>query len=202
MQEKIAIRKKAFVNRKNKYYEVSKSFFKPLVELLNKKNKIKKLFLSFYYPSNYEVNVLKLFELFKIKKMTALLPVVKSKNKMNFVKWQYLDPLKVNYFGMLDPYLQTEPLIPDVMLVPLLAFDSKNNRLGYGKGFYDKFLRKFLRNRKKITTIGIAFSFQKYNKLPTSKLDIKLDYILTEKGLQKWKYLSLATLWEILVSSN
>ena len=104
---------------------------------------------------------------------------------MNFVKWQYLDPLKVNYFGMLDPYLQTEPLIPDVMLVPLLAFDSKNNRLGYGKGFYDKFLRKFLRNRKKITTIGIAFSFQKYNKLPTSKLDIKLDYILTEKGLQK-----------------
>ena len=115
MQEKIAIRKKAFVNRKNKYYEVSKSFFKPLVELLNKKNKIKKLFLSFYYPSNYEVNVLKLFELFKIKKMTALLPVVKSKNKMNFVKWQYLDPLKVNYFGMLDPYLQTEPLIPDVM---------------------------------------------------------------------------------------
>ena len=185
MQEKIAIRKKAFVNRKNKYYEVSKSFFKPLVELLNKKNKIKKLFLSFYYPSNYEVNVLKLFELFKIKKMTALLPVVKSKNKMNFVKWQYLDPLKVNYFGMLDPYLQTEPLIPDVMLVPLLAFDSKNNRLGYGKGFYDKFLRKFLRKKKKITTIGIAFSFQKYNKLPTSKLDIKLDYILTEKGLQK-----------------
>ena len=86
---------------------------------------------------------------------------------------------------MLDPCLQTKPLIPDTMLVPLLAFDSKNNRLGYGKGFYDKFLSKFLRNRKKITTIGVAFSFQKYNKLPVSNLDIKLDYVLTEKGIKK-----------------
>ena len=71
------------------------------------------------------------------------------------------------------------------MLVPLLAFDSKNNRLGYGKGFYDKYLSIFLKNKKMITTIGVAFLFQKYNKLPVSKLDIKLDYILTEKGLQK-----------------
>ena len=185
MQNKIATRKKAFINRKNKYFEVTDNFFKPLVKLLNIKNKKKNFSLSLYYPSNYEVNILKLFGLIEIKKTKTLLPVIKSKNQMKFVKWQYLDPLKVNYFGMLDPCLQTKPLIPDTMLVPLLAFDSKNNRLGYGKGFYDKFLSKFLRNRKKITTIGVAFSFQKYNKLPVSKLDIKLDYILTEKGLQK-----------------
>jgi 5-formyltetrahydrofolate cyclo-ligase len=104
---------------------------------------------------------------------------------MNFVKWKNLDPLKVNNFGMLDPYLQGKFLTPDVMLVPLLAFDSQNNRLGYGKGFYDKYLSKFLRNKKKIITIGIAFSFQKYNKLPVSNLDIKLNFILTEKGLKK-----------------
>ena len=103
---------------------------------------------------------------------------------MNFVEWKYLDPLRVNYFGMLDPCLQEKFLIPDFMLVPLVAFDSLNNRLGYGKGFYDRYLSKFLKN-KKTTTIGIAFSFQKYNKLPVSKSDIKLDYILTEKGLQK-----------------
>ena len=71
------------------------------------------------------------------------------------------------------------------MLIPLLAFDLQNNRLGYGKGFYDRYLGKFLKNRKNITTIGVAFSFQKYNKLPVSRLDIKLDYILTEKGLRK-----------------
>jgi 5-formyltetrahydrofolate cyclo-ligase len=185
MQEKVAIRKKALINRKDKYFEVSDQFFKPLIEILKKKNKYKTVSLALYYSANYEVNVLKLFETIKIKKVKILLPVVKKKNKMIFVEWQYLDPLKINNFGMLDPCLQTKSLIPDIMLIPLLAFDSQNNRLGYGKGFYDKYLSKFLRNRKKIRTIGVAFSFQKYNKLPVSKLDIKLDYILTEKGLQK-----------------
>jgi len=100
---------------------------------------------------------------------------------MSFVEWQYLDPLKVNEFGMLEPCLVDKPLIPSFMLVPLLAFDDNNNRLGYGKGFYDKFLKK----KNKIITIGVAFSFQKYNKLPVSNFDIKLDYILTEKGIKK-----------------
>ena len=184
-KEKIAIRKKAFIDRKKKYFEISSNFFNPLIELLKKKIKNKKVSLSLYYPANYEVNVLKLFELINIRTNKTLLPAIKSTNKMNFVEWKYLDPLKVNNFGMLEPCLKTKPLTPDVMLIPLLAFDSQNNRLGYGKGFYDKYLRKFLRNKKKITSIGIAFSFQKYNKLPVSKLDIKLDYILTEKGLQK-----------------
>ena len=182
---KIIIRKKAFINRKNKYFEVSDNFFKPLLELLNIKNKNKKNLLSLYYPASYEVNVLKLFDSIKKTKIKTLLPVIKNKNEMSFVEWRYHDPLKVNKYGILDPCLQVKSLIPDVMLVPLLAFDSLKNRLGYGKGFYDKFLNKFLRNKKKIATIGIAFSFQKYDKLPVTNLDTKLDYILTEKGLQK-----------------
>jgi len=185
MQKKIAIRKKALIKRKNKYFEISNQFFKPLVELLRKEKKNKVISLSLYYPANNEVNILKLFKLIKIKKIKTLLPITKSRNEMNFVEWQYLDPLKINSYGMLDPCLETKFIIPDIMLVPLLSFDSQNNRLGYGKGFYDRYLNKFLKNRKKITTIGIAFLFQKYNKLPVSKLDIKLDYILTEKGLQK-----------------
>ena len=185
MQVKTAIRKKALTNRRNKYFEVSDQYFKPLIELLNKIKQQKKILLSLYYPANYEVNVLKLFELIMIKKIKTLLPIIKAKNEMNFVEWKYLDPLKVNNYGMLDPYLKTNFLIPNVMLIPLLAFDLQNNRLGYGKGFYDRYLGKFLKNRKNITTIGVAFSFQKYNKLPVSRLDIKLDYILTEKGLRK-----------------
>ena len=86
---------------------------------------------------------------------------------------------------MLDPCVLKKSLTPNVMLVPLLAFDLQNNRLGYGKGFYDKYLRKFLNKKNKITTIGVAFSFQKYNKIPISKLDVKLNFILTEKGLTK-----------------
>ncbi len=69
------------------------------------------------------------------------------------------------------------------MLVPLLAYDNKNYRLGYGGGFYDKFLNKYLKTNNKILTIGVAFSFQKYNKLPINRNDVKLDFILTEKGI-------------------
>ena len=129
--------------------------------------------------------MLNLFQPLKKIKIKTLLPIVKFNNQMNFVEWQFLDPLKVNEFGMLEPCLKKKSLVPNVMLIPLLAFDSNNNRLGYGKGFYDKFLNKFLKNKKKKTTIGVAFSFQKYNKLPVSNFDVKLDYILTEKGLRK-----------------
>ena len=67
----------------------------------------------------------------------------------------------------------------------MLVFDKENHRLGYGKGFYDKFLNKYLKLNKKIITVGVAFSFQKYNNLPTDSLDVKLNYILTEKGIKK-----------------
>jgi 5-formyltetrahydrofolate cyclo-ligase len=185
MLQKIAIRKKALVNRKKKYFEISSEFFYPLMQLLKKQKKNTINTLSLYYPSNYEVNVLNIFQIIKKIKIKTLLPVIKPNNQMKFVEWQHLDPLKVNEFGMLEPCLANKPLVPDFMLVPLLAFDNNNNRLGYGKGFYDKFLNKFLKNKKIIITIGVAFSFQKYNKLPVSNLDIKLDYILTEKGIKK-----------------
>ena len=104
---------------------------------------------------------------------------------MLFYKWKNYDVLQINKFGMLEPSLLKNSKTPDVMLVPLLAYDNQKNRLGYGKGFYDNFLNKYLKKNKNIITIGVAFSFQKYNKLPISKFDVKLDYILTEKGITK-----------------
>ena len=181
MQQKATIRKKVSARRKKKYFEISSKFFNPLIKILIKQKKKNTNILALYYPSNYEVNVLSLFKIIKKIKIKTLLPVIKSNNQMNFVEWKYLDPLVVNKFGMLEPGLSNKIISPNFMLVPLLAFDNKNNRLGYGKGFYDRFLNKFLKIKKKITTIGVAFSFQKYNKLPVSNLDIKLDYILTEK---------------------
>ena len=185
MQEKIFIRRKALINRKKNYFEVTSSFFNPLISLLKKKKKNSTNILSLYYPSNSEVNVLCFFDLLKKIKIKTLLPVTKNNNQMNFVEWRYLEPLKVNQFGMLEPSQKAKIFVPNFMLVPLLAFDRNNNRLGYGKGFYDRFLNRCLKIKKNIITIGIAFSFQKYNKLPVSSLDIKLDYILTEKGLIK-----------------
>jgi len=184
MQEKKANRKKALINRKKKYFDITSQFFNPLIKIIENKKNSEKI-ISLYYPSNYEINILSIFKFIKKIKAKTLLPIIKSNNQMNFVEWKYLDPLKVNELGMLEPSLQSKIVIPNFMLVPLLAFDNKNNRLGYGKGFYDRFLNKFLKIKKNITTIGVAFSFQKYNKLPVSNLDIRLDYILTEKGLNK-----------------
>ena len=91
--------------------------------------------------------------------------------------------LQINQFGLLEPisFLKFKHKIPDLMLVPLLAYDKENYRLGYGGGFYDRYLNKFLKKHKNILTIGIAFSFQKHDKLPSSKEDVKLNYILNEK---------------------
>ena len=188
MEEKNTIRKKSLARRKKKYFEINSQFFDPLIKLLKKYKKNKMNILSLYYPSNYEVNVLNLFKSIAKMNIKTLLPVTKLTNQINFVEWRYLDPLKVNKFGMLEPSLKRKIILPNFMLVPLLAFDNSNNRLGYGKGFYDRFLNKFLKIKKNIITVGVAFSFQKYNKLPVSNLDVKLDYILTDKGLKKWKY--------------
>ena len=101
---------------------------------------------------------------------------------MNFYKWKKNDVLYVNRFGILEPK-KTKIIYPDIIFVPILAFDNKKNRLGYGKGFYDKFLNECIKINKKSLTIGVAFSFQKYNNLPINKKDVRLDYIITDKGI-------------------
>ena len=147
-------------------------------------NKKKKKNISLYYPSNYEVNTMKLFEILKSRKnLVTSLPIITSGGTMKFLKWKLLEPLKVNSYGFLEPTTNTKTVSPNLILVPLVAYDRFRNRLGYGKGYYDRFLGKYLKKHKNILTIGIAFSFQKYKKIPTSKHDVKLDYILTEKGI-------------------
>ena len=101
---------------------------------------------------------------------------------MHFHMWKKNDILLINKYGIPEP-IKSKKIVPDVVLVPLLAFDKQKFRLGYGGGYYDTFLKNNEKRNRSITTIGIAFSFQKYNKLPLSKHDKKLDYILTEKGI-------------------
>ena len=102
---------------------------------------------------------------------------------MKFVKWGINDLMKLNQYGIPEPLYTKHNLKPDVILIPLLSFDKFKNRLGYGKGFYDKYLNKNINKNRSILTIGVAFSFQKYKKLPTNTKDFKLDYIITEKGI-------------------
>ena len=71
-------------------------------------------------------------------------------------------------------------IFPDVLLVPLVAYDKNFNRVGYGGGFYDRYIKR-TKKIKNILTIGLAFSFQEVKKIETNKFDIKLDFIVTEK---------------------
>ena len=183
MQNKDRLRKKYFFIRKKKYFDIKPSFFNPLIKLIGKKYKKKNINLSIYYPASFEVNVLKLFETFIISKFKILLPVLKSNNAMHFHEWKKNDVLKINHFGMLEPAILSNHIVPDIMLVPLLAYDNQNNRLGYGGGFYDRYLNKYLKTHNNILTIGIAFSFQRHHKIPVFNNDVKLNYILTEKGI-------------------
>ena len=182
MLEKKEIRKKLLKIRKKNYFEISSRCFNPIIKFLKIGNKTTNI--SLYFPVNYEVNTINIIELLKKKKVKMLFPVIKNNNKMNFIEWNNNDPLKVSSHGILEPVLNKKKLVPDIMLIPLLAFDEQNNRLGYGKGYYDRFLNKYLKEKKKLITIGIAFSFQRYKKLPLSRFDVKLDYILTEKGIE------------------
>ena len=76
---------------------------------------------------------------------------------------------------------QKKKKYPEVLLIPLVAFDNQLNRLGYGGGYYDRYISRF-RNNRRILKIGIGFSFQKINNLPINEYDERLDIVMTEKN--------------------
>ena len=98
MQEKIALRKKAFQQRKKRYFEISSSFFNPILPVIKRFRKNNFVNLSLFYPSNYEVNMLKLFDCIKNQNIKTYLPIIKSNNQMSFTEWKSQDPLIVNQF--------------------------------------------------------------------------------------------------------
>ena len=182
MQSKTKLRKKYLHLRKKNFYNIDKNFFSPLFKLINSKLKKKPIKISIYYPSNFELNVLKILEFSNIMSLDILLPITDKNNFMNFFSWKKNEALFVNKFGMLEP-TKSLAKVPDIILVPILAFDKSKYRIGYGKGFYDRYLNKYLKQFKNILTVGVAFSFQRHHKLPINQNDVKLDYIITEKGM-------------------
>ena len=182
MSPKNKLRKKFYLLRKKRYFEIDEKFFFPLIKLLKSKFKKKTFKLALYYPSNFELNVLKLLESPYIFNKHTLLPKIEENNRMNFFSWKKNEVLLINKYGIQEP-VKSRAKVPEVILVPILVFDKFKFRIGYGKGFYDRYLTKFIKNYKKILTVGVAFSFQRYHKLPVSKNDVRLDFILTDKGL-------------------
>jgi 5-formyltetrahydrofolate cyclo-ligase len=171
----IKIRKKKF--DKNLQINLEKFISLLKIDKSNLKN------IGGFYPSNYEIDDLNILDYLEKKNFKISLPVIKKENQMNFYRWSKRDPLKINKFGIPEP-VSTKIIYPDILLVPLVAYDSNLNRLGYGGGFYDRYIEK-IEKIKKVIKIGLAFSFQKISSIPTNQYDKRLDYIVTEKEILK-----------------
>ena len=177
---KFQIRKKILKIKKKNFDKNFKINSDKLISFL-KINKSNFKNIGGYYPSNYEIDDLEILELLEKKKFNVSLPIIKKDNQMNFFKWSNNEPLKINKFGIPEP-VSSRIFYPDILLIPLVAFDSNLNRLGYGEGFYDRYIQK-IEKIKKIIKIGLAFSFQKTSSIPINQHDKRLDFIITEKEI-------------------
>ena len=182
------IRRKIIALRKKNHLKKRTFNFKLIYDLIKKRFSNRKTIVAGYYPSNYEVDILNFIKLISDKRYKIALPVIEPKNNMTFRLWKYKEPLNVNNFGILEPQKNKNKVLPDIILVPLVAFDSKRNRIGYGKGYYDRCLKKIKNIKRNMISIGIAYSFQQCKNIPVNKYDHKLDYIFTERGIIHSKY--------------
>ena len=177
---KSQIRNKTFKIRKKLFDKDLKIDSDKFISFL-KKNRLNLKNFGGYYPSNYEIDDLAILDLLEKKNFKVSLPIIKKDNQMNFYRWSRSDPLRVNKFGIPEP-VSSKIFYPDILLVPLVAYDNNLNRLGYGGGYYDRYIEK-LEKTKKIIKIGLAFSFQKISSIPIDQYDKRLDFIITEKEI-------------------
>ena len=175
---KSQIRKKMLKIRKKNSSKNLKINFNEIMKIL-KLSKISNKSIGGYYPYNYEVDAIDILKKFEKKEYQISLPKIKKNFKMDFFNWSTIDPLSINEYGIPEP-ISKKIVYPSIILVPLVAFDKNLNRVGYGGGFYDRFIKK-TKKRRKIVTIGLAYSFQRIDNVPTDKNDIKLDFIITNK---------------------
>ena len=153
--------------------------FSNIVKIL-KKEKVNRKIIGGYYPYNHEVDPIQILN--KLEKLgyQISLPKIKKNNQMDFLYWSTKEPLSINKYGIPEPS-SDQIVYPSILLVPLVAFDNHLNRIGYGGGYYDRYIKKVKKN-KKIILIGLAYSFQKVKKIPANKYDMKLDFIVTDKN--------------------
>ena len=179
---KSKLRKKIIKIREKNNKKNIKINFNQIIKIF-KEEKITKKIIGGYYPVNFEVDDLELLKKLEEDKFSISLPVIKKNFQMDFYKWSFSDLLKVNKYGIPEP--ETKNIVyPDILLVPLVAFDKNLNRLGYGGGYYDRLIKK-LSKKKNIIKIGLALSIQEIDKVPINVYDQKLDYIITNKYIIK-----------------
>jgi len=137
--------------------------------------------VSGYSPIRNEIDPAPLLRKLAEAGARLALPAVMARGKsLAFRAWSPNDRLMLGPLGIPEPSPAAAELIPDIMLIPLAAFDPEGHRIGYGAGHYD-FTLEHLRKGKAITAVGVAFAVQQIKAVPALPHDVALDYVLTEK---------------------
>ena len=135
-----------------------------------------------YVPVGSEIDPRSLMDRIAARGSRLCLPdVIAPDAPLEFSSWSMTDVLRTGAYGISVPEADAVVVTPDLLLVPMLAFDRRGFRLGYGGGFYDRTIAA-LRGTKDILTVGLAFSGQVRDDLPTGPHDMRLDWIVTESA--------------------
>jgi 5-formyltetrahydrofolate cyclo-ligase len=134
-------------------------------------------------PLKNEIDAQPLMRKLSARGARLALPVVIGRGKPLLMRaWDFNEPLAVGVWGIREPKPDAAAVDPDIILVPLAAFDRTGHRVGYGAGYYDQTITQ-LRARKPITAIGIAFAVQEVPAVPATPRDARLDLVLTEREI-------------------
>jgi 5-formyltetrahydrofolate cyclo-ligase len=137
--------------------------------------------LSGFMPLKSEINPVPLMQKLATAGARLALPVVCGRGKPLLMRaFAFGDPLASGVWGVREPKPDAPEVVPDVLLVPLLAFDRAGNRVGYGAGYYDLTIAS-LRAQGSVLAVGIAFAAQQIAQVPATARDARLDLVLTEK---------------------
>jgi 5-formyltetrahydrofolate cyclo-ligase len=137
--------------------------------------------VSGFMPLKSEINPLPLLQKLGEDGVTLALPAIAGRGKPLIMRaWQFGAPLDRGQWGIREPKPEAPEVDPDILLVPLLAFDRAGHRIGYGAGYYDMTIAR-LRAIKPVTAIGIAFAAQEIAAVPATPRDARLDLVLTER---------------------
>jgi 5-formyltetrahydrofolate cyclo-ligase len=138
--------------------------------------------VSGFMPLKSEINPLPLMKTLVEAGAELALPAVAGRGKPLIMrKWQWGAPLVAGVWGIREPLPEAPQADPDILLVPLLAFDRSGYRIGYGAGYYDLTITQ-LRAKKAITAAGVAFAAQEVAHVPRTSFDAPLDLVLTEQA--------------------
>jgi len=137
--------------------------------------------VSGFSPMKSEINPLPLMRKLAEAGARLALPVVAGKGKPLVMRaWVFGEPLAAGVWGIREPKPEAAEVEPDILIVPLLAFDRRGHRIGYGAGYYDMTIAA-LRAKKPIVAVGIAYAIQEVPAVPTTPRDARLDLVLTER---------------------